>query len=104
MHTLSEVVYSHVLPGSIVVTDGWSGYNELRIWFDHLIVNHSENFVDPESGAITTTIERTWNGIKHQIAPRNRQIKIRERLSLFIWRRLHKKTLWNSFLDAIKSN
>ena len=50
MNTLNEVVYSYDLPGSIVVTDSWRGYNELGIWFIHMVVNHSHNFVDTESG------------------------------------------------------
>ena len=35
--------------------------------FQHLNVNHKYNFVDPESGAHTQNIERTWRDIKDSI-------------------------------------
>ena len=101
MNTLNDVFISHVKPGSIIITDGWRGYNELNIWFEHLVVNHSENYVDPETGATINSIEGTWNAIKHLIPPRNRTLNIRLQLSLFIWRRIHKQNLWNAFLNAL---
>ena len=42
--------------------------------FEHLTVNHSLNFVDPDTGANTQGIENTWWGVK-QSYPRTRTSK-----------------------------
>ena len=47
------------------MSDLWRVYNCLNEeGYDHLTVNHSLNFVDPDSGAHTQGIENTWWGIK----------------------------------------
>jgi hypothetical protein len=69
--TLIPLIRSIVEPGSIIHTDGWAAYGGLgrTEWDDglapyqHLIVNHSEEFV-AESGAHTQSIERVWTDIK----------------------------------------
>lgn len=51
--------------GSIVHTDCFPSYNGLESEsYRHLKVNHSENFVDPLSGACTNLIESTWWAIR----------------------------------------
>ena len=37
------------------------------IGYTHLIANHSENFVDPYTGAHTNTIEVVWNAVKKKL-------------------------------------
>jgi len=45
----------------------------------------------------------TWNGIKLKIASRNRNKGDMENgLLEFIWRRIHGKDLWDSFIKALK--
>ena len=63
------IIDEHCLPGSIFCSDGWKAYNKLSEHLqledvDHFPVNHSENFVDPESGAHTQTIEGVWRHCK----------------------------------------
>ena len=104
--TLYGVISRHVAPGSIVYTDLWRGYgnffNELNM--THRTVNHSVNFVDPNTGAHTNTIEGLWNGFKLQIPPRNRTRKtITKHLLECIWRKNNKNDLWNGFLIALKT-
>jgi transposase-like protein len=103
--TLHEIIRNHVAPGSIVHTDMWRGYTgieELNV--THRTVNHSENFVDHDTGVHTNTIEGLWNGIKIGIPPKNRKKdKITDHLLEFIWRKKNKDNLWNSFLDALKT-
>ncbi|KAJ8657623.1 hypothetical protein O0I10_006688 [Lichtheimia ornata] len=43
------------------------------------LVNHSENFVDPQCMEHTNTIEAvcTWNGIKQNVTARHRNVKLR---------------------------
>ena len=103
--TLLAVLAEHVLPGSIVLTDGWAGYREVTriLGLEHRTVNHSENFVDPVTGTHTNTIEGTWNGIKQNIAPRNRtESNVSGHLFEFMWRRKHAATLWDSLVTAMK--
>jgi len=103
--TLELEILRHVLPGSIVVTDLWKGYSQLwaKFGFDHLTVNHSENFVDPETLACTNTIEGTWAGVKIAIPRRNRVRKdFEEHLFEYIWRRKNGLALWEGFVQALR--
>ena len=52
-------------PRSVLVTDFWAGYNEVRDWIKHLRINHSESYAD---GIIhTNTIESFWSLVKRAI-------------------------------------
>lgn len=109
--TLLNIISEHVLPGSIVHTDLWKGYQGMEgmegmeeMNLSHLTVNHSKNFVDPITGTHTNTIEGLWNGIKLRIPPRNRnKDTIEDHLFEFIWRKKHLNNLWESFLNALKT-
>ena len=103
--TLLNVISRHVAAGSIVHTDLWRGYVSIEDELDvqHFTVNHSINFVDPETGTHTNTIEGTWNGMKLKISPRHRtQDGIQENILEFIWRRKHEENLWGGFIDAMQ--
>ncbi|KAG0442415.1 hypothetical protein DMUE_0281 [Dictyocoela muelleri] len=53
---------------SKIYTDKWGGYSELKnLGYQHKTVNHSENFVDPESNCHTNTIEANWSSLKRGI-------------------------------------
>ncbi len=70
----------------------------------HSTVNHSECFVDPNSGAHTNTIEGTWSGMKVKVPRRHRtEEMITPHLLEFVWRRKYQDNLWERFLDAIKN-
>lgn len=102
--TLEGVISRHVLPGSIILTDLWKGYSGLSQHFDytHQSVNHSLQFIDPETGTHTNTIEGTWSGVKVGIPKRNRVAgEIDDHLFEFIWRRTNASDLWGAFLHAL---
>jgi transposase-like protein len=103
--TIKDILDKYVEKGSIVHTDCWKGYLNIdELGFKHKTVNHSENFVDPKTGAHTNTIEGLWNGIKLQIAPRNRNKDLIEsHLFEFIWRKVNKNRLWEAFIEALRS-
>lgn len=66
--TLVEEICNHVRPGTTVITDCWRGYNDLNAnHFRHLTVNHSLHFVDPQSGAHTQNIERSWVEVRRHV-------------------------------------
>ncbi|KAL5500647.1 hypothetical protein EMCRGX_G012241 [Ephydatia muelleri] len=56
--------FPHVRPGSTVLSDEWSSYNQLTAITGntHLTVNHSLYFVDPTTGAHTQSVEayKVW--------------------------------------------
>ena len=64
--TLIPLIKKYILPGTIIVSDGWKAYSSLRNeGYTHWVVNHSEQFVDPENPDIhTQNIERLWRDIK----------------------------------------
>ena len=64
--TLIPLIKKYVHRGSIIYTDAWRAYAGLgRLGYQHRVVNHSENFVDPEDSSVhTQNIERLWRDIK----------------------------------------
>lgn len=63
--TLVNIIKTWIRPKTTIVSDGWRAYSRLNEeGFNHLVVNHSLNFVDPTTGAYTQGIERTWRDIK----------------------------------------
>lgn len=67
--TLIPLIEETVLPGSTIVSDGWGAYNAIGASpnnYTHLVVNHSENFVDPITQAHTQMIEGFWAHAKQK--------------------------------------
>ena len=62
------VINEWVLPGNTIMSDCWKAYNCLTDeGFEHLRVNHSVNFKDPDTGAYTNFIEGTWSAVKRSL-------------------------------------
>jgi transposase-like protein len=100
--TLLPILKEYILPGSIVYSDMWRGYinieNELNI--RHSTVNHSKEFVSDE-GVHTNSIEGSWAGLKLNLSKRHRVKRVQPHLTSYIWRKLNKECLWNSFIKAL---
>jgi hypothetical protein len=99
--TLMRIVQTYVRQGSIVHTDCWAGYHALgqNSHYTHFSVNHSRNFVDPETGVHTNTIEGFWSGLKSEIPARARTREVvKLHLYVHLWRRLNRKREWESLL------
>lgn len=67
--TLIPIIQEKVAPGSQINTDSWRSYGKLDHLgkvspYAHETVNHSENYVDPITGAHTQNIERLWRDFK----------------------------------------
>ena len=57
--------------GSEIHTDCWRGYNKLDDYgYTHYTVNHTQNFVDPETGAHSQNIENSWKTLKRRLLKR----------------------------------
>jgi len=86
--TLLPIIKKHIREGSVVYTDCWAAYNNIKsIGLDHETVNHSLHFVNPESGVHTQFIESYWGKQKY----RQKKMKgidgnhIEEYLATFMW-------------------
>jgi hypothetical protein len=102
--TLIPLIETYIARGSIIISDMWRAYDLIPAHFQHLTVNHSLYFVDPETGAHTNNIEATWNAIKRGISPRNRVERgMEQHLWSFMWKRIHKDDLWGGFINALRN-
>ena len=59
--TLMPLINQYIRPGSTIISDQWRAYRGIQVaGFSHQTVNHSRNFVDPDTLANTQTVERLW--------------------------------------------
>ena len=70
--TLLEIIRRKINPQSIIMSDMWRGYNNLEILlneynYTHMQVNHSQNFINNETGANTQSIEAFWSVMKRTL-------------------------------------
>lgn len=66
--TLIGCIKEWILPGTHIVSDCWASYSSLSVeGYTHSTVNHSINFVDPDTGASTQNIERVWRDVRRDI-------------------------------------
>ena len=74
--TLIPIIRKHVLPGTEIHYDQWAAYRNLsKYGYVHKTVNHSENFVDPNSGAHTQNVECWWHHVKTKLLRLNPHLK-----------------------------
>ena len=65
--TLLPLIVANTEPGSTIMSDEWRSYRQivnLPQQYSHLTVNHSYNFVDPETGAHTQGVGSMWRSCK----------------------------------------
>ncbi|KAL7724276.1 hypothetical protein ACLKA6_013700 [Drosophila palustris] len=66
--TLLKIIKERVADGTTIMSDCWKAYNCLaEEGFIHQTVNHSQNFVDPQTRAHTQNIERLWGDMREFI-------------------------------------
>jgi hypothetical protein len=88
---ITAAITNYVLPNTILVTDCWKGYNSdlLRNYgIAHMTVNHSMNYVDPQTKATTNHIESLWQKLKMVSGARFglRTADLRGNIAEFVWR------------------
>uniref|UniRef100_A0A0N5BKW6 DDE_Tnp_IS1595 domain-containing protein n=1 Tax=Strongyloides papillosus TaxID=174720 RepID=A0A0N5BKW6_STREA len=103
--TLTSVILERIEEGSTIYSDCWRSYKTSELeaqGFEHFRVNHKYNFVDPESGAHTQTVERMWGSAKW----RNKKQRGTDRnmldsyLAEFIWRKNNREN--DLFIKALQ--
>ena len=71
--TLVAIIRDWIEPGTMVISDSWAAYRNLDSeGYTHRTVNHSIQFVDPDTGAHTNTIESKWRAVKVSLGQYNR--------------------------------
>ena len=101
--TLLPIIRAQILPGTRVMSDLWRSYDCLKDeGYEHLTVNHSLNFVDPDTGAHTQGIENTWWGVKRSY-PRTGTSKelFESYLQEFMWRKHYGENPFGNILKHI---
>jgi len=88
--TLLSIIIEKCRKGTTIFSDCWSSYNKISAFkeFKHQTVNHSLNFVDPDTGTCTNKIESLCNACKHKFKEMHgcRRSKIQSYLDEFVWR------------------
>lgn len=123
MPVMNRIITRFVKPGSIIYTDCFLGYNDIENLgqqYIHKTVNHSIGFLIDDIH--TNTIEGkykykfssiyinyihfylgTWNGIKMNIAARNRTRKnMPWNLVEALWRRKHSGNIWGGLIKTLR--
>ena len=90
-HTLLPIIHQQIQHGSTIVSDEWAAYQQLQAdpRYQYLTVNHTYNFVDPQTGAHTQTIESTWFTAKRRNKRQcgTRRALLDSYLCEFMWRK-----------------
>lgn len=104
--TLERLIKMYILPGTTVISDKWKAYSGIPkidgYEFKHLTVNHSEHFVDPDTGATTNHIEAMWGAFKRRRVTSfgNNRALLRSHLNEFMWRQRHAYSFKNGVRKA----
>lgn len=73
-NTLLPIIQNHVQLGSMIHSDQWAAYNNIENLpqgYAHMTVNHSQNFVHPDTGVHTQGIESFWSHAKKKLKRMN---------------------------------
>jgi len=90
--TLVTLIKKHVMRGTEIHTDCWKGYMNLEEHgYVHKTVNHSESFINHETGAYTQNIESSWRWMRRELSRGGvRKDSLGDHLCEFLWRRIKK--------------
>ena len=92
------------ITGTLIISDKFSPYfNLYNCGYIHLMMNHSENFVDLYTGAHTNTIEGVWSLVKRMLKAMNgaHGEKVPGYLDEFNWRRAYPSDYFDDLLAGI---
>ncbi|CAH2100831.1 unnamed protein product [Euphydryas editha] len=103
--TLLEIINRRIKPGTTIMSHCWKSYDCLAMeGYKHLIVNHSMNFVDADTGAYTQNIERMWRDARGTIPKFGRRdYHMSGYIADFLFRRAHPShiTRMHAFANAV---
>jgi transposase-like protein len=106
--TLLSVINDHVLPGSSINSDCYASYNKINLLHEesiqHNTVNHTYNFVDPDSSTHTNKIESLWCVGKTRFKEMRgcSRLYIQSYLDEFMWRHNNKLSRHDAFKKILR--
>ena len=98
------LIQQFIEPGTTITSNKFSPYLNLnRVGYTHIMVNHSENFVDPYTGAHTNTIEELWSQAKRKLKAMNGTLRsqLPRYLDEFNWRKFYRGHQFENILASI---
>ena len=103
--TLLPIIHDRIVRGSTIWSDTWAPYFTLNNeGYTHLMVNHSENYVDPVTRMHTQEIESFWNKLKAEIKIRRgyNEHQLAGFLDEFVYRQFHMgRDIFETFMGHI---
>lgn len=108
--TLEHIIQREVEENSVIDFDDWPTYSDLnRLNYRHLTVNHQRHYVDPNTGANTQAIERSYldSKLSHILKKIKRvnETTFQSHLDYYCWRIMRKNSdhLFLAFLADVQS-
>ena len=103
--TLMPLIIQWVRPGTEIWSEMWGAYNGIAAQgFQHDVVNHQYNFVNPNTGVTTNHVEAMWQWakakFKSMFGPTNRDM-IPDYLAEFMWDQRFKKHSYFHFWTQV---
>ena len=101
---VSGLIQHFVTTGTTIISSKFSPYFNLNnLGHIHLMVNHSENFVDPYTRAHTNTIERVWSQVMRKLKAMSgtSKGKLPSYLDEFNWRKVFPRKYFGNVLADI---
>ena len=87
--TLLPIIQATIRPGTTIMSDMWAAYGGIAaMGFQHLTVNHTLNFVDPQTGVHTQSVERSWKSAKER-NKRHNETHPMTHIGQWMWRQRH---------------
>ena len=101
--TLTKCIKKNIYLGTTIISyqrKAYSGIEQLKGYnFQHFTVNHSQNFVEPTTGAHTQTIESLWHSYKgKQLQGGTHRPMIHSYQCEFAWRKRTEKQQYFSVI------
>lgn len=104
--TLLPIIQQYIRSGTTIVSDEWRAYCAIpTLGYTHLTVNHSQNFVDPVTGAHTQSIEGYWSCTKRMMRKQGVMNTSDELFSSYLleclWRKCSDGDVFEKLLECI---
>ncbi|XP_045467379.1 uncharacterized protein LOC123675881 isoform X2 [Harmonia axyridis] len=107
--TYSALIERYILPGSIIVSDGWRSYGSIHNigggLYEHQVNIHEENIVDPNDNCIhTQNVRNMWMRAKKKLRRQfvSSEAMLQSYLHDFVWKNQFSKIqVFSEFLNAV---
>ena len=94
--TLVPILRQHVHPQSKIYHDDWGVYRNFHNYgFEHFVVNHSENFLNPMNGVHTQNIESFWQKANYALKKMFGQCQVYFDEVIYRWNHTHENMFEN---------